>query len=465
MTAPSRNPARGPAVPAPFMAGRVDLLPTASLIPYARNARKHPDWQIAQIAASIREFGFLVPVLADGANGIIAGHGRVLAAQKLGLESIPCIQAAHLSETQKRAFILADNKLTENAGWDDGLLRLEMTDLQAADFDLKLTGFDEGELSRLLTPPDAGDDPPAPEVRAQTIIRPGDLWLLGKHRLVCGDSTKAEDARRLLEVDVPFMMVTDPPYGVEYEPAWRQEAAEKGLIGFPDPARLGKVANDNRIDWSPAFALFPGDVAYTWTSSCFAETTASLRAAKFEIRSQIIWRKHHFAISRGHYHWQHETCWYAVRKGRPARWAGDRSQGTVWDIQTPMGTVGSGNEAVTPHATQKPLECMARPIRNHGAPGDFVYDPFLGSGTTLIACERLGRACLGMEIDPRYIDVAIRRWQAETGGMATRAADGAPFGQMAHAPAPAASNGKGKPHRHPRGGGSPEGAMGGGGEK
>ena len=263
---------------------RVEYRRTDSLIPYPRNARKHPKAQVAQIAGSIAEFGFLVPVLVDGAGGIIAGHGRVLAAQRLGMESVPCIQATHLTEAQKRAFVLADNKLTENAGWDDELLRLEMTDLNLAGFDLKLTGFDEGDLSRLLTPLDSGEDNPAP--------------------------------------------------------------------------------------------------------------------------------------SRGHYHWQHEPCWYAVRKGASARWAGDRSQGTVWDIPS-VGSGGSG-EGATPHSTQKPLECMARPIRNHGAPGDFIYDPFLGSGTTLIACERLGRICLGMEIAPEYVDVAIRRWHLETGKPAVR---------------------------------------------
>ena len=309
----------------------VEYIQTGLLIPYARNARKHPEAQVAQIAASIQEFGFLVPVLVDGEHGIIAGHGRVLAAQKLGLEKVPCIQAAHLTETQKRAFILADNKLTENAGWSDELLRIELGELKALDFDLALTGFAEGELSRLLTPLDGGADPLAPEVTAETIIRPGDLWLMGKHRLMCGDATAEVDVHRLMGERAPFLLVTDPPYGVEYEPTWRQAAAKKGLLGSPRSAHLEKIQGDENSDWSPAWALFPGSVAYVWHSSLFAsEIAAHLHACKFDIRAQIIWRKQHFAISRGHYHWQHEPCWYAVRKDASARWAGDHSQATVW---------------------------------------------------------------------------------------------------------------------------------------
>lgn len=426
------------------IASKVEKLPTGDLIPYARNARTHSGKQVAGIAASIREFGFMNPILIDGENGIIAGHGRVLAAEKLGLELVPCLRANHLTETQRRAYVIADNKLAENAGWDDELLRLELVDLQSADFDLGLTGFSEGELAQVMAAPTPeGTDDPAPPLTVDTIIRPGDLWLLGKHRLLCGDATKEADVKKLLDAATPFIMVTDPPYGVEYDPDWRTQAAEKGLIAF-GTKRTGKVQADDRVDWTPAWRLFPGDVAYVWHASLSGrEVPANLKVASLELRSQIIWRKSSFAISRGHYHWQHEPCWYAVRKGKTARWAGDRSQSTVWDI-APVGMSGQKDEdAETDHGTQKPLECMARPIRNHGKTADGVYDPFLGSGTTLIAAEKLDRVCYAIEIDPRYCDVSIRRWQELTGGKATRASDGSPFDELAYTPAPArAAKGK-----------------------
>jgi DNA modification methylase len=224
---------------------------------------------------------------------------------------------------------------------------------------------------------------------------------------------------RVLAGAVPLLMVTDPPYGVSYHPEWRHDA------GLNDSDCVGKVQNDDRVDWTDAYALFPGDVVYAWHAGRFAgEVAQHLAAAGFGIRAQIVWRKPTFAISRGHYHWQHEPCWYAVRDGRTSKWAGDRSQSTVWDISNRFPDRSE-------HGTQKPIECMAKPMQNHGGAADAVYDGFLGSGTTLVAAEQLGRRCFGIEIDPRYCDVAIGRWQKLTGKDATLDGDGRTFAQIA----------------------------------
>ncbi|MBN9524100.1 site-specific DNA-methyltransferase [bacterium] len=249
----------------------------------------------------------------------------------------------------------------------------------------------------------------APTGDGPTRTTVGDLWVIGgRHRLLVGDATDPAAVARLFAGAVPFLMVTDPPYGVDYDPDWRNAAAEAGHLGYA-ARRTGTVANDGRADWAAAYALFPGAVAYVWHAGRHAATVAAgLEAAGLGVRSQIVWRKPHFAISRGHYHWQHEPCWYAVREGPSARWCGDRTQSTVWDITNRVNA-----EDRNDHGTQKPLECMARPIRNHGGDGDVVYDPFLGSGTTLVAAHRLGRACYGCELDPAYADVILRRAEAE----------------------------------------------------
>lgn len=229
-----------------------------------------------------------------------------------------------------------------------------------------------------------------------------------RHALLCGDSTDAAMVERLMGGEKPFLMVTDPPYGVEYDPEWRHEAAAKGLIGF-SAKRDGKVANDDRVDWTETWKLFAGDVVYCWHADRHASTVqANLEAAGFEVRSQIIWGKDSFSISRGHYHWQHEPCWYAVRKGGTATWTGDRSQSTLWKINKNDG------EDQGVHGTQKPIECMARPIRNHGAEGDIVYDPFGGSGTTLIAAHRLNRRAFLVELEPKYCEIILRRAESES---------------------------------------------------
>src|SRR5436190_7719566 len=265
----------------------------AALVPHARNARTHSDQQVAQIAASIREFGFTNPVLIDEEDGIIAGHCRVLAAHLLGLDEVPCIVLAHLTPTQRRAYVLADNKLALNAGWDLEMLSLEIGELGEAGFDLNLTGFDEFELGELFPERTQGRTDPddAPEPPAHAVAEPGDLWVLDGHRLLCGDSTVATDVERVLGGVAPHLMVTDPPYGVSYDPAWRNRAAAQGIIGQKKASRaIGEVVNDDRADWREAWALFPGSVAYIWHAGTKAGIVQdSLAACGFETRAQIIW--------------------------------------------------------------------------------------------------------------------------------------------------------------------------------
>jgi DNA modification methylase len=408
---------------ADWPADRVERRTVDSLVPYARNARTHSPAQVAQIAASIREWGWTVPVLVDEQGGIIAGHGRVLAARQLGLDHVPVMVATGWSEAQRRAYVLADNRLALSAGWDDELLRLELGGLHSQGFDLCLTGFDELEIAGFLAEPSAGltdpDEVPAPPEAPVSGL--GDVWQLGRYRLLCGDSTVAEDVERVLAGVRPHLMVTDPPYGVDYDPAWRNAALEGSKT-----ARVGKALNDHRADWREAWALFPGDVAYVWHGALHAHTVAeSLVASGFDIRAQIIWAKERLVMGRGHYHWQHEPCWYAVRQSATGHWVGDRKQTTLWSIPS------RDQDADTTHGTQKPVECMRRPIENNSSPGQAVYEPFSGSGTTLIAAEMSGRVCYAIELSPAYVDVAVLRWQAFTGQHATLEHTGDPWTAVA----------------------------------
>jgi DNA modification methylase len=407
-------------------ADTVERRPVADLIPFARNARTHSDAQVAQIAAAIVEFGWTSAILIDEASQIIAGHGRLLAARKLGLHEVPVVVARGWSDARKRAYVIADNKLALNAGWDEELLGLELAELQGLGFDLGLVGFSDDELKSLLSASNGTgqtDPDEVPEVPADPVTLPGDVWILGRHRLVCGDSTDPTVVARALAGTKPHLMTTDPPYGVEYDPAWRNEA------GVSSTARTGIVSNDDRADWREAWALFPGEVAYVWHAGVHADAVAdSLTACGFTIRSQIIWLKPRFVLSRGHYHWQHEPAWYAVREGGTGHWQGARDQATVW----PIGIEGEA-DAATVHGTQKPVECMRRPIENNSKLGDAVYEPFSGSGTTIIAAEMTGRACHAIELDPAYVDVAVMRWQAFTGEKATLLADGRTFDSIKEA--------------------------------
>jgi DNA modification methylase len=404
----------------------IDYRPIGDLIPYSRNARTHSEAQVALIAGSIREYGFTNPVLVDGENGIIAGHGRVMAARKLGLAQVPVIELAHLIEAQKRAYILADNKLAEQAGWDRDLLALELGDLQDMAVDLLSLGFDAAELDALLRSGETAErEDDIPPVPALPVSQPGDLWLLGNHRLICGDATDAATVAKVLNGVRPHLLVSDPPYGVEYDPAWRNE------VGAAKTRRVGKVLNDHRADWREAWALFPGDVAYVWHGALHATTVAeSLVACGFTIRSQIIWAKERLVLSRGDYHWQHEPCWYAVRQKATGHWSGDRKQTTLWTIPS------RDQDTTTVHGTQKPVECMRRPMLNNSSPGQAVYEPFSGSGSCIIAAETCGRQCHAVELDPAYVDVAVERWQAFTGQEALLEATGETFAAVRAARVP-----------------------------
>ncbi|CAN5155990.1 DNA modification methylase [soil metagenome] len=416
------------ATPAPdlnaLMSGlglKIESRPIDALVPYAKNARTHSAEQIALIAGSIKAFGFTNPILVDGSNGIIAGHGRLEAARKLKLATVPIIELGHLSERDKRALILADNKLAERAGWDKDLLALEAGDLRDMGVELADLGFTAGDIDDLMahsqSDPREDDVPEPPEI---PVSRAGDLWMLGHHRVLCGDSTDSEAVARLLDGVSPHLMVTDPPYGVRYDPAWRNEA------GMSSTERTGTVLNDDRADWREAWALFPGEVAYVWHGALHATTVAdSLIASGFAIRSQIVWAKDRLVLSRGDYHWQHEPCWYAVREKAKGHWSGDRKQTTLWNIAS------RNQDAETVHGTQKPVECMRRPMLNNASPGQAVYDPFLGSGSTLIAAESSERICYGLELSPAYVDVIIARWQSFAGEQAVLDGNGLTFADVA----------------------------------
>lgn len=397
----------------------------SSLIPYARNSRIHSDEQVAQIAASIKEWGWTTPVLTDEEGMIIAGHGRVLAARKLGLKEIPVMVATGWTDAQKKAYVLADNQLALNAGWDMDLLKVEVQELDGLDFDLDLIGFDDKTLAGLLNDPTEGETDPdeTPEPPADPVSALGDVWVLGKHRIICGSSTDAHTVEKVLNGVKPHLMVTDPPYGVEYDADWRNHAKRANGKAIGGKA-IGKVENDDKADWREAWALFPGDVVYVWHAGNMAHVVAeSLLVCDFGIRSQIIWAKSQFVIGRGDYHPHHEPCWYAVRKGKPGHYDGGRKQSTLWQIDKPK-------KSETGHSTQKPVECMKRPIENNSSPGQAVYEPFSGSGTTIIACEMTGRACHAIELNPAYVDVAVTRWEAFTGQKAVHEELGKTFEEI-----------------------------------
>jgi DNA modification methylase len=319
------------------------------------------------------------------------------------------------------------NRSATWATWDEELVALELVDLDAVDFDLNLTGFDPFEINEFLFP-DAVESAAetVPELLKNAVTRLGDLWLCDSHRILAGDATSAEAVAKLNGKESPKLLLTDPPYGVNYDPTWRERA------GLGRTQQTGLVQNDDRVDWTEAYKLFTGDVVYVWNAGVqAAEVAAGLEAAGFRIRAQIIWVKQHFALSRGDFHWQHENCWYAVREGKSSNWSGDRKQSTVWEVPNLNPFGGSQEEPKTGHGTQKPVEVVRRPILNNTRQKEIVYDPFLGSGTTLIAAELTGRICHGLEIVPHYCDVIVTRWQDLTGNKAVLEGDGRTFEQVA----------------------------------
>ncbi len=395
------------------MPGRIEEWPIERVIPYERNPRLHSEEEAERLAAVILQFGFNKPIEVDEEGVILCGHRRRAAAALLDMKVVPVLQHKHLSDSEKRAYRIADNKLGLEGEWEMSLLAAEAEAVATAGLDLSLTGFGQEELDRIIAEwrrENGQGFPPAPEPPANPVTKVGDLWVLGRHRLLCGDSTTAADLGRLLGGEKPRLCVTDPPYGIDYHPEWRDEAAEKGQISFA-ARRTGKVPGDDRADWRPVWKTIPSEVLYVWHAATFASVVQDgLLEAGFQIRAQLIWAKDHFVISRGHYHWQHEACWYAVRTGSEAGWVGDRSQTTLWGVSFDENAPGG-------HSAQKPVELMARPIGNHT--GD-VLDPFVGSGSTLIAAESLNRRCFAMDIDPSYCDVVVQRWEEFSGGKAIR---------------------------------------------
>lgn len=378
------------------------------LMNYDKNARTHSKAQIEEIAQSISNFGFNDPIEIGADNIIISGHARLQAAIQLGLKEVPCIIHEHMDATHRKAYILAANRIALSSAWDTTLLTEELLQLQEQDFDLKLTGFTGEEINDLLNPElltdgmiDADE---CGTVQDEVISKLGDVWILGEHRLMCGNSTDSNDVEKLLNGQKPNTMITDPPYGVKYEASWRADAKGSKKTKREESSNL---MNDDQADWYDAYVLFPGNVAYVWHASAFTDVVMDgLRRAGFEIKQQIIWNKNIHALSRSDYHWKHEPCWYAIKKDGNRNWMGGRSQMTVWDIATVQ-----SEKDKTSHPTQKPVEIYMRSINHHTNPGEYIYDPFGGSGTLIIACEKSKRRALSMELDPKFCDVIIRRWQ------------------------------------------------------
>lgn len=402
---------------------KVEYWPVDRLQPYERNPRKN-DKAVPRMVASIREFGFAVPVLARSTGEVIDGHLRLKGAIAAKLAEVPVIVCDGWSDAQVKAFRLMANRSVTWANWDLDALALEFGELKALDFDLSLTGFDSREIDAFTLEPNAAEDD-VPPVPIAPVSQTGDLWLMGPHRLLCGDCTKAEDVARVLGGAKPFLMVTDPPYGVEYDATWRGKAGHASM----GKNRTGKVSNDTRAEWSEAWVHFPGNIAYVWHGALHAsEVAVGLIECGYSIRSQIIWKKTVIAMSRGDYHWMHEPCWYAVKN--TGRWEGDRKQTTIWEAASPIHIMSGSDEEKTPHPTQKPVELIRRAILNHTKPSDGLYDPFLGSGTAIAAAEVTGRICFGLELDPAYVDVIVTRWQNLTGKPATLEGSGATLEQV-----------------------------------
>ena len=363
------------------------------------NPRTITEDKFRKLVKSLKEFPEMLearPIVVDKDNIVLGGNMRLKAAREAGLTEVP-IYRSEWSHDKSSEFVIKDN--VGFGEWDWDLLANEWDAYPLAEWGLDVWTPEE-EVEGLTDPDEV------PEVPADPVTQLGDLWILGEHRLLCGDSTKAEDVERLMNGNSPELMVTDPPYGVKYDANWRNEALTKSQRA------TGQVSNDNRADWTEAYSLWSGKVAYVWHDGKVSPLVGgNLESCGLVLRNLIIWGKNQHAISRGNYHHKHEPCWYAVRKGENAGWVGDRTQTTLWNIDKPR-------KSETGHSTQKPIECMETPLKNHE--GD-VYDPFLGSGTTLIAAENTGRKCYGMELDPKYCDVIVKRWEDFTGQKASKA--------------------------------------------
>ena len=401
---------------------QITYRPIESLIPYARNSRTHSDAQVAQIAASIKEFGWTNPVLIDAEGGIIAGHGRIMAGRKLGITEAPCIVLDGLTEAQRRAYVIADNKLALNAGWDVELLKIELSDLKALDFDLSLTGFDPGELGNLLADKTEGlTDPDAvPETPARAVTVLGDVWVLGKHRVMCGDSTSIDAMQTLVQGQLVDMWLTDPPYNVAYEGGTKEKLTiqndSMGDDQFRQFLRDACVTADT--------VMKPGAVFYIWHADSEGYNfRGACRDAEWIVRQCLIWKKSSLVMGRQDYHWKHEPCLYGWKDGAGHLWAADRKQTTILEFDKPS---RNGD-----HPTMKPVALFEYQMLNNTKGGDIILDSFGGSGTTLLAAEKNGRHSRLMELDPKYCDVIVKRWQDFTGQKATLESTGRTFEDVA----------------------------------
>lgn len=374
------------------------------LVPYARNARTHSKEQILQLRASLREFGFVNPVIVDKDLNIIAGHGRILAAKEEGITEVPCVFAEHLTEAQKRAYIIADNRLAMNAGWDMEMLSVEISELQGADFDLSVLGFDEAELSKLMGDiEDVKDDDfdVDEELKKPAVTKVGDLWLLGNHRLICGDSTKTDTFTVLMDGKQANLVVTDPPYNVNYE------------------GSAGKLKNDNMADEAfytfllSAFKNMEAVMTKDASIYVFHADTEGLNFRKafsdagFYLSGTCIWKKQSLVLGRSPYQWQHEPVLFGWKKAGKHNWYSDRKQTTIWEFEKPKKNAD--------HPTMKPVPLIAYPILNSSMVNSIVLDPFGGSGSTLVACEQTERICYTIELDEKYCDVIVKRYVEQVG--------------------------------------------------
>jgi DNA modification methylase len=419
---------------------KIEIRPLSEIFPFEKNARKIPQRAIDKVAASLLEYGWQQPIVVDKHGVIVAGHVRRLGALQLGWTEAPVHVADKLTPAQIRAYRLMDNRSNGEATFDLDLLGPELAELSALSFDLSLTGFSVHELDVLLRNPlneeRADDAPPLPEIAA---TQPGDLWLCREHRVLCGDATSTEAVARLLGERKPRVMTTDPPYGISLDSEWRDRAGLNGH-GAAEPSYMKTrtkghtettISGDTRADWSEAYELVPSlEVLYCWHASIYTrEVLNGLLRIGFLYPQQIIWDKGRTVLTRTHYWYQHEPCWYVRKKNAP--WFGKAGENaTIWQSPSPKFIMGGSDEAKFDHPTQKPVDLMRRPILNHTKRRELVYDPFLGSGTTLAAAELTERTCLAIELDPKYVDVTILRWQGLTGQQATLDGDGRTFEQI-----------------------------------
>jgi len=377
------------------------------LIPYAKNARTHSDEQVAQIAGSIKEFGFNNPILVDKDNSVIAGHGRLMAARKLGMDKVPVVELQHLTESQRKAYVLADNRIALNSGWDTSMLSLELQDLKD-DIDLSLLGFDPDELDALLNPIEETegltDEDAVPDVPDEPKTKLGDIYILGNHRLMCGDSTSIDAVEKLMDGQLADQLVTDPPYNIAYEGGSKKREQIKN--DEMADAEFRQFLKDVYI--AANAVMKAGAVFYIWHADTEGYNfRGAARDMGWKVRQTLIWNKDNSAFGRSDYHWKHEPCLYGWKEGAAHLWAADRKQTTVIQCKRP-----SKSEL---HPTMKPVELMEYQILNNTKGSDIVLDLFGGSGSTMIAAEKIGRKSCLMELDPKYCDVIVKRWEDFTG--------------------------------------------------